>query len=175
MSSLFSHVFIPLAILFIFSEKLKLNKKNILILSFFSILPDTDAYVFIHRASVHNIFILIIPILMFVILKNKEISGVAAFYLISHIILDIFNGGVYVLYPLYDNVFFLRAELLFNDGNMMSVIYYGIRDEIVPIRIGEPVISSENVGTMILLTIISLLSVIRYMSNIKSVKGLQKV
>lgn len=170
MSSLFSHIFIPLAILFIFSGKLKLDQKKILILSFFGILPDADAYIFIHRASFHNIFILIIPILIFIIIKNKEISGIIAFYLMSHIILDIFNGGVYLLYPLYDNVFFFRAELWFNGGNIVRIVYYGISEKIVSMGRGEPMVSSENIGTAILLTIISLLSIIRYRLNIRSVK-----
>lgn len=160
MSSLFSHIFIPLAILFIFSGKLKFDQKKILILSFFGILPDVDACIFIHRASFHSIFILIIPILIFVVLKDKEISGIVAFYLMSHIILDIFNGGVYLLYPLYDSVFFFRAELWFNGGDIVRIVYYGISEQIVPMGRGEPMISSENIGTAILLTIVILSSMI---------------
>jgi hypothetical protein len=46
MSSLFSHIFIPLMILLLFSEKLKLNSKEVFALSFFAVLPDTDSVFF---------------------------------------------------------------------------------------------------------------------------------
>ncbi len=157
MSSLFSHIFIPLAILFIFSKKFNLEPRIILGLSFFGILPDADAFIFIHRASFHNIFILVIPILISIFIKDIKIIGIIFFYLISHLILDIFNGGIYLFYPIYYNVFFFRTEIWFNGGNMTPFIYYGISDKIIPMGRGEPMISSENVGVMILL----LLSIIK--------------
>lgn len=162
MSSLFNHAFIPIVILLIFSSKLKINPKNILILGFFAILPDIDIY-FNHRASFHNIFILIIPILIFIFIRNKienkiEISGIISFYLISHIILDIFNGGVFLLYPFYNDVLFVRTDIRFDD----NIFNYGINDKIVNIpKIGESIISSENTGTLILLMIIVLIVIIK--------------
>ncbi len=161
MSSLFSHIFIPLAILFIFSRRLKLDQKQIIVLSFFGILPDADAFIFIHRASFHNILILIIPILIFIFIRDIKISGMIFFYLISHIILDIFNGGVFLLYPFYDIVFFFRAEVWFHKGDIIPALYYGISEQIVPTTRGEPMISSENIGTAILLVILTLFSIVR--------------
>lgn len=161
MSSLFGHIFIPLVILLIFSDKLKLDQKKIIILSFISILPDADAFIFIHRAFLHNIFVLlIVPLLIFVIIKDIKIYGIISFYLMSHLILDIFNGGIFLFYPLYDNVFFSRIEVWFNNGYMIYVLNYGISEKIVSMGIGEPMISSENIGTTILLIIIMLLSII---------------
>lgn len=158
MSSLFNHAFIPITILLIFSGKLKINPKNILILGFFAIFPDIDIY-FNHRASFHNIFILIIPILILIFFRNKiEISGIISFYLISHIILDIFNGGVLLLYPFYNDVLFVRTDIQF--GN--NIFNYGINDKIINIpKIGESIISSENIGTLILLLIIILVIIIK--------------
>lgn len=156
MSSLFSHIFIPLAILWIFSDKLKLDPKKILILGFFGILPDADAYIFLHRASFHSIFILIIPILVFILIKDIKISGIVGFYLVAHIILDIFNGGVFLLYPFYEDVFFSRVEVWFNGGDITPLLFYGISNKIVPMGRGEAMISSENIGTIILLAIIIL-------------------
>lgn len=158
MSSLFNHAFIPIAILLIFSGKLKINPKNILILGFFAILPDIDIY-FNHRTSFHNIFILIIPVLILIFTRNKiEISGIISFYLISHIILDIFNGGVFLLYPFYNDVLFVRTDIRFDD----YIFNYGISDKIINIpKIGESIISSENVGTLILLMIIVLIVIIK--------------
>lgn len=167
MSSIFSHIFIPITILLIFSNRLKLDPKKIVILSFFGILPDLDAYIFIHRAFLHNIFILVIPILIYLIIKDLQTYYIVSFYLASHIILDIFNGGVFLFYPFYDNVFFSRIELLFSDGNIISSIYYGINDKIVPIGRKEAMITSENVGTIILLIIITLSLYIRNLINKK--------
>lgn len=161
MSSLFNHVFIPLVILLIFSEKLRLNQRNIITLSFFGILPDADAFVFIHRAFLHNIFILlIIPLVIFVFIKDIKICGIISFYLMSHLVLDIFNGGIFLFYPLYDKVFFSRIEVWFHSGDMIPIIYYGISDKIISMGKGEPMISSENIGVAILLIIIVLSSVI---------------
>jgi len=168
MSSLFSHIFIPLTILLIFSGKLRLDPKKIMVLSFFGILPDADAFIFTHRAFLHNVFVLIIPLLIFIFVKNKEIPGIISFYLVSHIILDIFNGGVFLLYPFYGSVFFSRIEVWFNNGDMLPIIYYGISDTIMPVGRGESMISSENVGTAILLTVVILLSTIKNRSKIEN-------
>ena len=130
-------------------------------LSFFGILPDADVLVSIHRAFLHNIFILlIVPLVIFVFIKDIKIYGIITFYLMSHLILDIFNGGIFLLYPLYDSVFFSRIEIWFHSGDIIPVIYYGISDKIVPMGKGEPMISSENIGVAILLIITVLVSVI---------------
>ncbi len=159
MSSLFSHIFIPLAILFIFSDKLKLDRGKIVALSVFGILPDADIFLF-HRASFHNIFILTIPFLVFIFIKyRRDISGMISFYLASHLILDIFDGGVFLLYPFYRRVFFASIEVWFSHKHVMPIIDYGISWHIMNNGISEPMISSENIGIAVLLTIFILLSI----------------
>jgi len=165
MSSLFSHIFIPLAVLFIFSEKFKLDPKKIVILSFFGILPDIDIFLF-HRASFHNIFILIVPILIYILTRDKNF-GIICFYLTSHLVLDIFNGGIFSLYPFYENVFYVRTEILFNQSNFIPLVEYGISDKIENMGKGEGAISSENVGIVLLLVIVSILSKIKYKKIVK--------
>lgn len=160
-SSLFSHIFIPLAILFIFSDKLKIEQRKIIILSFFGILPDADIFLF-HRADFHNIFILIIPFLIFIFAKYRETSGIICFYLISHLILDIFNGGIFLLYPVYDNVFFVSTEIWFNYSGITPIIDYGVNKSIVNNGRGDPMISSENIGIIVILVMFVLLTKIRY-------------
>lgn len=162
MSSLFSHIFISSSILFIFSNKLKLNPKNIVILSIFSILPDTDMF-FFHRATFHNIFILVIPLLIFIFMKNgKEMSGLICFYLGSHLILDIFDGGIYLLYPFYNKIIFVWIEILFSTNGPVPIVNYGMSNDIVNmIMKGEPIISSENIGITVLLAIVVLILTIR--------------
>lgn len=155
MSSLFSHVFIPLAILLIFSNLLRLDPKNIVVLSLFGILPDADIFL-LHRESFHNILIFAIPFLIFIFTKYKrEISGIISFYIASHLILDMFNGGIFLLYPYYKNVFFVNIDIFFNNGDML-VYDYGISDKIID-KV-DPMISSENFG-VVLLTILMFITV----------------
>lgn len=163
MPTLFSHIYIPLTILFIFSNGLKLDQRLIIILSLFGTLPDIDIFLF-HRASLHNIFILIIPILIFLLTKDRKIryiAGIICTYLGSHIILDIFNGGAFILYPFYNNVFFVQAEIIFHYVGITPILNYGISKDIVNNGIGEPMISSENIGIMILLIIFTLLFIVK--------------
>ncbi len=119
---------------------------------------------FVHRASFHNIFILIIPILILIFI-NKEIFGITFFYLSSHIILDIFNGGVFLLYPFYDNTFFIRAEL---DSKINTIFNYGIGDKVVSVaKLGESIISSENVAVIILLSMIVFVIIIKNIFEVR--------
>ena len=165
MSSLFNHIFIPISILLIFSKRLKIDQKNIILLCFFGILPDADIFLF-HRATFHNIFILTVPILIFIFIKDrkiKEIAGIICFYLGSHLLLDIFDGGIFLLYPFYNKVFYSMIELIFKDGIIFNI---GISSHIMDMRIvGEPMISSENVGVAVLLIIALLLSIVVKMKN----------
>lgn len=158
MSSSFNHIFIPITILLIFSKRLKINQKNIVLLSFFGVLPDMDIFLF-HRATFHSIFILVIPILIFIFNKDiREISGIICFYLGSHLLLDIFDGGIFLLYPFYNRIFYSVIELIFSKGIVLNV---GISETIINIKtIGEPMISSENVGVAVLLIITLLISII---------------
>lgn len=166
MSYIFSHAFIPLAILFIFSNKLNINPKNIIIFSIFGIFPDFDT-IFIHRMTFHNIFILIIPLSIFIFTKKKEIVFIVSFYLLSHLILDLFNGGIYVLYPIFDGKFFINAEIMsnYNIDGIMYTLNYGIKgnfiNNVAKSGHGYGIVSSENVGIAILLLIMILISFVK--------------
>ena len=156
MSTLFNHVFIPVAILLIFSKELKLDPRNILILSFFAVLPDADAIFLPHRAVLHNVLIVLIPLLLFILVKSKrEVFGIIFFFLASHLLLDLFDGGIFLFYPFYDSVFYARVELLFTMDTIKPVLDYGISDQIMNNGRGEPMISSENIGTAVLLMAIA--------------------
>ncbi len=157
MSYIFSHIFFPLAILLIFSDKLKLDKKYIVLLSFVGILPDLDVILF-HRLSFHNI----IPILLILLAAKKDsIAYIVGFYLLSHLILDLFNGGIATFYPFYDGIFYINAEIRssYDIDNMMYTLNYGIKYDFVngisksKSGNGYGIISSENFGIIILLII----------------------
>ncbi len=166
MSSLFSHIFIPVVILLLFSEKLKLNPREVIALSLFAVLPDTDSIFFVlklspvplHRVLFHNVFILVIPLLCFILVKSRRaVFGIICFYLTSHLILDLFTGGTFLFYPIYNNVFFANIELLFDHGSFTPALEYGTSNKIMS-SIGEPVISSENIAIAVLLIISAAIS-----------------
>jgi hypothetical protein len=156
MSTLFNHVFIPLAILLIFSKELKLDPRKILFLSFFAMLPDADAIFLPHRAVHHNVLVVVFPLLLFILMKSKrEVLGIIFFFLASHLLLDLFDGGIFLFYPFYDSVFYAHVELLFTMETIKPVIDYGISYRIMNNGRGEPMISSENIGTAVLLLAIA--------------------
>ena len=167
MSSPFNHIFIPVAILFLFSKKLKLNHGEVIALSFFAVLPDIDSIFFgsngipLHRVLFHNIFILIIPLLFFMFAKSKrEVFGIIIFYFTSHLVLDMFTGGVFLFYPIYNNAFFVRVELLLSHGSFTPALEYGISNKIMNNGMGEPAISSENIAVALLLIVCASISAI---------------
>ena len=155
MSSLFNHAFIPISLLFIFSNKLKLDHRKIIILSFFGVFPDADFYIPPHRAIFHNIFILIIPFIIYFLIKDQKISGMIGFYLLSHLILDIFNGGIFFLYPFYNEVIYITASVWISGKGIIEALNYGVNDDIVRVKGGEAIISSESIGTIILFMILA--------------------
>lgn len=159
-------MFIPVAILLLFSKKLNLDQGEVITLSFFAVLPDTDSLFFVfklspvplHRILFHNVFILIIPFLLFILVKSRrQVFGIICFYLLSHLILDLFTGGIPLFYPVYNNIFFAHMELLFTDS-FTPVFEYGISDRIMNMGIGEPAISSENIAVAVLLIISTAIS-----------------
>lgn len=166
MSYIFSHIFFPLAILLILSDKLKLNKKYIVLFSFVGILPDLDVILF-HRLSFHNIFV-IIPILFILLATKKDnIAYIVGFYLISHLVLDLFNGGIATFYPFYDGIFYINTEIRssYEIDNMMYTLNYGIKydfiNNISKSGNGYGIISSENFGIIILLIIMFLVTFVK--------------
>jgi hypothetical protein len=101
----------------------------------------------------------------------REVSGIICFYLGSHLLLDIFDGGIFLLYPFYNKVFYSVIELIFNNGIIFNV---GISENIINIKtIGEPMISSENVGVAVLLIIIVLISIIIQRKDITKIEKIK--
>jgi len=156
MSALISHLFISISLLFIFSsifpKKLDLKAKEILFLSFFAILPDLDAFIFIHRVSLHNIFFLVVVVTTayFITKKKTRIPLIIGYYMLSHIILDLTDGGVSFLYPLTADVIFLNFGVVLDGTTFSSFLKYGFTANILPQYIDRTVMSSENSGTIVI-------------------------
>jgi len=92
----------------------------------FGILSDIDAFIGIHRATLHNIFIILAPISAFLIVKRhkKEESGkyffLASSLLALHILLDAFHTGVFLLYPLSRESYDFKFRLGVNERGLSA-------------------------------------------------------
>ena len=159
MSSLITHILIPLFILLIFSEKLNLSKKTVIILSFFAIVPDIDIFSF-HRADLHNVFSLaLISICVYLITKNKKTWSISAYYLYSHAILDTFVQGVFLLYPFYNKVLNILVGITFKNGMVAPIYQIEIINGLSNNNFDMAMVSSENVATLVLI-IIAIIAVV---------------
>ncbi len=99
------HIVVALvALLLYFDDR---NRKYVLLLLPLAVLPDLDHFVpYAPRVVFHNVFLLVIPLVIALYglkIKNKVLYGVAlmaGFCLFSHLMLDGFNGGEVLFYPL---------------------------------------------------------------------------
>ena len=114
---LLSHILIPLLILFAIEDNFYLST---ILLSLITVIPDFDLFFArdgsLHRIILHNIFLpIIIMLIAFLLFKNnKKIFRVfilIAFFLMSHLILDLTYGGIALFYPLTDKFIEVNLEV----------------------------------------------------------------
>ena len=108
----------------------KEDYKYILLLLPLAILPDLDTFATQHRALLHNIFIPVILLFMAsVVKKARMIFIISAVYIGSHVLLDMFGGGVVLFYPVYNSIAFVDASLRISQTNELSwTMNYGFSD-----------------------------------------------
>jgi len=109
-----THLVLPMLLLL----SARLDPKLVIPLSFFALVPDFDSVIGVHRATLHNLFVVAaVPIIFIVWAKLKDdrfvLPGlIVLFYLMSHIVLDL--SGVALLYPVIPEAFYLRPSLGFH-------------------------------------------------------------
>ncbi len=112
------HLIVPLLALLIVSRKD--DWKYVLLLLPLAVISDLDTFVTQHRALLHNIFI---PVLLLLAAwrldKYRTIFVISAVYFASHILMDMFGGGVVLFYPFYDRMAFVNTSLIFEPGNKL--------------------------------------------------------
>lgn len=121
------HLIVPLLALLIVSKKE--NHKLILLLLPLAVIPDFDTFVTQHRALLHNIFIPLLLLLSGLLFKKERpVFVIASVYIASHVLLDMFGGGVVLLYPLYNGMAFIDASLAMSQKNdLLWTFDYGFR------------------------------------------------
>ncbi len=116
MPSFIVHGLIPLLLLL----ALRLTSVRVALLMLpFTWLADLDYWFGFHRATTSNIFWLLPFLLAWYLWREHRptwapYAAVASYYLASHMILDIFAGGVVLFWPLWDQTFFWQILVLVN-------------------------------------------------------------
>ncbi len=112
------HLIVPLLALLIVSRKE--DWKYVLLLLPLAVVPDIDTFAAQHRAILHNIFIPVILLLFAWRLREyRNVLIISAVYFASHVILDMFGGGVVLFYPFYDRMAFVDASLMIDPSNSL--------------------------------------------------------
>jgi membrane-bound metal-dependent hydrolase YbcI (DUF457 family) len=80
--------------------------KPALLLLPFGLISDFDSFIGVHRGTLHNLFIIFVPLFVLVAYKRLKGSTVkekyfifASLLLASHVFLDAFYNGVFLFYP----------------------------------------------------------------------------
>lgn len=122
------HLIVPLLILLITARKE--HYKLVLLLLPLAVISDFDTFVTQHRALLHNIFIPIFLFLSSLISKEKgTILMISGVYFATHVVMDIFDGGVVLFYPFYNQMAFVDASLQMDHGyKLIWTLDYGFKD-----------------------------------------------
>lgn len=104
------------------------NKKHckyVLLMLPLAVFPDFDLY-FDHRGLLHNLFIPLSIVGVYSMgwfEKYERVILIGLFYISSHIFLDIFNGGVSILYPVYDKLFFVNFDMFISNVKEITWVF----------------------------------------------------
>ncbi len=111
-----THLIVPLLALLLVSRKE--NRKYVFLLLPLALLPDFDSLALQHRALLHNMFVpLILGLCGIAIRKYRAVFIIASAYIASHVLLDLFAGGVVLFYPVYNSMAFVNANLMISQTN----------------------------------------------------------
>lgn len=111
------HSIIPLFALLIVTRQE--NIRYVIYLLPLAVISDLDHVFFMHRALLHNLFIPLIFLGAAMIHQSPHLRFMlitGAVYTASHMILDMFGGGVGLLYPFTSTMFFIDAGLSYQQG-----------------------------------------------------------
>ncbi len=124
----FVHIIVAVSLLWLFCDK---KYRNYILLLFpLAVFPDLDHFLPpFHRLLFHNIFILVptIGLALYAHFRAKNtvlynVALIASFFLLSHLLLDLFTGaGVPLFYPLVATTFGFTYELIIAHGSVVLI------------------------------------------------------
>lgn len=191
MPDLIIHILIPLTALLLFYDKR--YRSYVILLAPLAIFPDIDHVITasLHRALFHNVFILapmIVLALFFYKTRNRgdqndkgnrlnNIAIIATFYLLSHLILDSFNGGVSLFYPFSTRAYPFVFDLIYRGGALTPAVGVDIKE---PFAFEEGV-TSLGMGILVTFVVGALfsyrhrnVSVVRGATSCEIIKNIKK-
>ncbi len=163
MPDILLHLIVPLAALLLFYRGE--YRKYVLLLCPLAFLPDIDHLGSgdVARMWLHNVFILLPPLFIGVYAyrtghsKAYNIALIALVYLCSHVLLDVFQGGVSLLYPIVGDSYAITCDVLMVNRTLATNMSFTAS---VPSRdpsVENDVISSVAVAIAILFLLIATL------------------
>jgi len=111
------------------------------LLSPFALFPEIDALFGMHRMILHNVFIVMIPVVLYLISRNLKnnilyekriIFILIAYFLLSHLILDLAYPGVALFYPLSGENAYFSIDFMFENYKVFLVVDYGFGHVVEP-------------------------------------------
>lgn len=146
------HFLIPVLLLMAFFRRI--NKILILKLSILTIIMDFDILIpYHHRIAFHNIFFLIIAVLVVYFIAGGLASKIALFFLGSHLICDLLYWGSAFFWPFYKKLISLDIEIYRYLGKWFLDISFKLNDVGI-IRAPHKTPYLTPVGTLILVVVI---------------------
>jgi len=105
----------------------------------FGLISDLDAFIGVHRAALHNLFIPCMPLLCLLILRRLKLNRIpsssvifASVLLTFHIVLDAFYTGVFLFYPFSEQSYNLDFWFGLKETGLSALFTL-----IVPGKVGE--------------------------------------
>lgn len=163
MPDLVLHIIIPLVALLLFYDRR--CRTYVLLLSPLAVLPDIDHLVSadLARVLLHNIFVLLPPLLVGVYAyitghkKASNIALIAVFYLGSHVLLDLFQGGVALFYPVTVDNYAITFDFVLQNQQFKPDISLNVTVPSARQYVKGDVVSSVSVAIAITFVLVAML------------------
>lgn len=101
----------------------RVSYKKSFLFGFIAVLPDIDIIFGVHRSATHSILVLLLALaiaLYFKFTRSKGNFGLASLALLSHPILDLFDGFTPIFWPLLNSSLYLKVSLASINAELLS-------------------------------------------------------
>lgn len=117
------HPALHFAIPFSVALACRVSYKKSFLFGFIAVLPDFDIIFGVHRSATHSILVLLLALaiaLYFKSMRSKGNFGLTSLALLSHPILDLFDGFTPILWPLLNCSLHLKVSLASLNAELLS-------------------------------------------------------
>ena len=154
------HLTIPILFLVAFFPDIK--KDLIAKLSIFTIFPDLDLLFIpdMHRILLGNVFIVIIITVFIYSSMGKQAGYITAFFLGSHLLMDLGKPGTALFWPLYDKFIYVQSDLIRENSQWLpsfKIVAMTIAEKTSMIKAAPDHYYLATQGTLIIIVVIILI------------------